>query len=601
MLKFTGVPNSDLSGYTLEIWTSSALESASVLASGTVLSPNGTCIIATGQLGSSVPSPANYYYHSGATATQSSTTAKGYILRAPGGAIVDAVVYGTFTFPAASGVTANDWTGTTPALSSAGNRLEGPYTKNSANWINSGTSPQNPECGQPECFCTKPHRFDRFLLDTERHHSCSEPVVDITVGPWTTNATYNYIASYTNQCGTFVDTAVVVVNIPPYDLVMMSVDAPNAELCYTGPEDVTITFKNIGSSTVNFPFTASYQVDSNTPVTETLTMTVAPAEIITYTFTTPLSYNLTANFPFHLTTWVSLTGDNDLSNDTLDMDVLFKFSPDLPVGQPDTVNYNQPATLVATSNGLIYWYADATSPIVLSAGDTLITPPLFATTNFYAAAASVAGGELQVGTGTVSQSTTGVTPYSSNYEGVRIQYLLRASELAALGIFPGDISSIAFDVTVAGTLPMNGYTVKMAHTNDAAFAGAYGTPSGAWTQVYYNAALPVPTVGWNTLTFSTPFNWDGTSNILIDICHENDPDGLCGTCYGTNSTVRATTTSYNSVYGRYNDNLPACGVEPTLAASTFTSRPNMKLNAQVLSCYTDRVPVEAVCESESCN
>jgi hypothetical protein len=144
-LEITGVPNSDLGGFTLEQWSTTALQNSHTFPPGTLLSPNGTAIIAVGQPGSSVPSPANYYYHGNVAVTYSSTgTGTGRIIKDPNGGIVDVVVYGTFTFPAAAGVTAADWTGNTPAISSAGNRLAGPYTKNATNWINSGTQPQDP-------------------------------------------------------------------------------------------------------------------------------------------------------------------------------------------------------------------------------------------------------------------------------------------------------------------------------------------------------------------------------------------------------------------------------------------------------------------------
>jgi hypothetical protein len=192
------------------------------------------------------------------------------------------------------------------------------------------------------------------------------------------------------------------------------------------------------------------------------------------------------------------------------------------------------------------------------------------------------GGEYTLGTDITTTSATGITPYSSFYEGARLQYLILASELSALGVVPGNINSLAFDVTSsgAGTQPQINYTMKIAHTNDNAFAGAYGTPSGSWNIVYTNPAEPAPSVGWKTHTFTNPFVWDGVSNILIDICHDNDLNGTCSGCYSSNSAVAYTTTSFNSVYGRYNDNLPACDVIPTTAISTFTNRPNMKFNTE---------------------
>jgi hypothetical protein len=148
-IEITGPPNGDLSGYVLEMWSTSALNNSQTLSAGTVLSPQGTAIIATGQLGTSTPSPSDYYYHSGFTGSMGSGTAQGYILKDINGDIVDAAGYrGTstgYTFPAAAGVTTSHWSGTVPASgSTAGIRLEGEYTRDAANWISSATNPQDP-------------------------------------------------------------------------------------------------------------------------------------------------------------------------------------------------------------------------------------------------------------------------------------------------------------------------------------------------------------------------------------------------------------------------------------------------------------------------
>lgn len=185
----------------------------------------------------------------------------------------------------------------------------------------------------------------------------------------------------------------------------------------------------------------------------------------------------------------------------------------------------------------------------------------------------------QVGTGTLVTSTQGVTPYGSNYEGTRLQYLYTASELTALGFGPGVISSMAFNVTALGigTYAQSGFTIKVGGTTTGAFAGAYITPTNPFATVYGPVSLPAPTaIGWQTFTFATPYTWDGTSNILFDICHDNDINASCSLCYSGNSTVQASTTTFNSVYGRYNDDAQACGVNPTSASATFTTRPNVQ-------------------------
>ncbi|MFU8844763.1 MAG: GEVED domain-containing protein [Bacteroidales bacterium] len=394
-IEITGVPSGDLSGFTLEMWSSSALTTSNVLAAGTVLSPSGICIIATGQLGSSVPSPANYYYHSGYTGTMGSTTAQGYVLKDLVGNIVDAVVYGNMTFPPASGVTPADWSGTTPAVSSSGNRLEGPYTKDATNWINSGVSPQDPNVVNSNVTVPSPVGLTGFTWSLENVvTSYNNP--DTIVGPWSVNGIYNYIATYTGDCGTFIDTAVVEVNIPTNDLAILEILSPEEKVCYTGPEEVSISITNLGTELVNTPFNASYTIDGGAPVTEVVNLPILPAETVIYTFTATLGISFTDDTTFFLNTYVNLVGDPIQENDTLGMDVTFYFTPPAPTGVDDYILFGETATLEAISGYDVNWYASPTDENKLFTGQFYETQPLYATTSFYAAAA-VGGGSGFVG------------------------------------------------------------------------------------------------------------------------------------------------------------------------------------------------------------
>jgi hypothetical protein len=194
----------------------------------------------------------------------------------------------------------------------------------------------------------------------------------------------------------------------------------------------------------------------------------------------------------------------------------------------------------------------------------------------------------QLGTSTNTTSVTGVTPYSSFYEGSRQQYLILASELTALNYQAGPMINLAFKVTAlgAGTFAQSGFTIKMAPTNDVAFNGAYASTTAPLSTVYGPITQPLPTLGWNTYTFTSPFNWDGISNIVIDICHDNDINNSCSACYSSNSTVECTTTSFNSVFGRFNDNAQACGVNATTPITAFNTRPNMILGLSAPPTYT---------------
>lgn len=161
----------------------------------------------------------------------------------------------------------------------------------------------------------------------------------------------------------------------------------------------------------------------------------------------------------------------------------------------------------------------------------------------------------------VSGSSGGLSPFSQYYEAQHTQYLLLASDLAATGLGAGDITALSFNVTSKlSSKPFTSYTIKIATTNvsnlTALLTPAFSTVYTSATTVGagYNSVS-----GQNTFTFTSPFNWDGISNIVLDVCFANDPAST-GTYYTDNDIVAGVTKAYTATYGYYADNANLCGV-----------------------------------------
>jgi len=127
-------------------------------------------------------------------------------------------------------------------------------------------------------------------------------------------------------------------------------------------------------------------------------------------------------------------------------------------------------------------------------------------------------------------------PYGRYYESTHHQFLIRASELLDAGAEAGEIESIAFKVaeTITGGDPLAGYTIKMKQTN-ATYITAFDLTN--LTEVYYSYSYTA-SIGWNTHDFSTPFLWDGSSNILVDICND----------FSLNTPTNYNSGTYNTLY-----------------------------------------------------
>jgi hypothetical protein len=85
---------------------------------------------------------------------------------------------------------------------------------------------------------------------------------------------------------------------------------------------------------------------------------------------------------------------------------------------------------------------------------------------------------------------------------------------------------------------MSNYTISMVNSALTVLTSTYQTPT--FTTVFSGTNI-LPVSGINTNTFQTPFNWDGTSNILINICHQG-AGGTASTVSVFTPTVVSTTS-----------------------------------------------------------
>ena len=348
-VEISGIPGSDLGGTTLEQWTTSLI-SSHTFPPGTLISPWGTAIIATGGLSSSIPSPAHYYYHGNGNYSGGflSTLSSGRILRDTNGAIIDAVGYRGYTFLPASGVTSQHWSGTTPGMN-AGIRLEGMYTRTSANWVqSSAATPQD-----PNVF----------------HESISFPGDQICPS--------GRFSATINIYGT-----------PPYDIGISEINTRSG--CALLMEPVSIKVFNRGIDTLKGGALATFRINNDPwQPSETIPDTIAPGDTITYTFNTLA--NMTApqthDTAFVISAVVKAPLDIFPLNDSIVSDsiVSLRSSP-MPIVtlQSQTIPYGASAVLQAICPFPVEWYTDDTTTIPISIGKTFITPPLTDTTIYWA-------------------------------------------------------------------------------------------------------------------------------------------------------------------------------------------------------------------------
>lgn len=115
-------------------------------------------------------------------------------------------------------------------------------------------------------------------------------------------------------------------------------------------------------------------------------------------------------------------------------------------------------------------------------------------------------------------ATTTNQTFNSAYNDGKAQYLWTATELTNAGVGAGDITGLAFEFDNTGS-ELKGLTIRIKHTGiDSLTADNHETTG---FDIVYQANTTIQNTGKHKFNFNTPFNWDGTSNVVIEVCFNN--------------------------------------------------------------------------------
>jgi hypothetical protein len=173
-------------------------------------------------------------------------------------------------------------------------------------------------------------------------------------------------------------------------------------------------------------------------------------------------------------------------------------------------------------------------------------------------------GELSIGQGTTSWDY----PMHTYYHDSRTQVIYLQSEIGSATT----ISGLALDVTAIPGQTMNHWTIRMKHTPLSSYNTASLDAAG-WTTVYQGNET-VTSIGWTDFVFSTPFEYNGSDNLLVDFSHNNSSWTSSGQVRSTTAgSVRSARARSDSQFG---DPLNWSGTSsPTVYGSTNV--PNVRL------------------------
>ncbi len=177
-------------------------------------------------------------------------------------------------------------------------------------------------------------------------------------------------------------------------------------------------------------------------------------------------------------------------------------------------------------------------------------------------------GTITIGSGTLltpgsSGGSDDVTAFNNYRSSYKMQTIYTAAELLSAGLKAGNITSISYNISSNGSSTSNAsFVVKIGATSLSVltdFVSSTGFTTVLPSTTYTHA------IGWNSINFTTPYIWDGVSNIVIELSHSGANSSYSAETYYTSTTGNMVATSYNGA----------------TTGTLSTKRLNIKINGQV--------------------
>jgi hypothetical protein len=453
----------------------------------------------------------------------------------------------------------------------------------------------------------------RFLADPTSTYTWNPGALNgssVTINPTTSES---YTCTVTNAAGCSSTSSAIAITVNP---VPVAPSVSNATQCGPGVPTCSAAASVGGtlkwySAATGGTLLQNGGTTYNTSVSTTTSFYVSetsaagctgPRSQVTVTVTQPDPIVASSNGPICLNGTLNLTAT--VSANTNNNNYTLSWAAGAGSGITGTVSggtaaFNSPATIsvVPTQSGS-YTYtvtgtdASGVNTCIVSSNVVVVVntnPTISSITSSTSAICN--GGSATLTAATLSSTTTNVTLgagaitgssydaiFDHFYGGNKAQYIVRASELTALGLSAGNINSLKINMSTVASATYGGFAVSIGATAQTVMTTTL--ISTGLNQVYTNANY-TPTTGSNTFTFTTPFNWNGTSNIVIQFCWSNNNSG------GTDNFAKVDATSFVSCgFYRADTQTPAAICGGTSASGTSSNRPQFVFNGQTLTNLT---------------
>lgn len=129
----------------------------------------------------------------------------------------------------------------------------------------------------------------------------------------------------------------------------------------------------------------------------------------------------------------------------------------------------------------------------------------------------------------------------------RHQYLIKASDMKAAGMFSGTIKGLAFKFLSGIGSSVSNVKIALKCTTQGSLSANTGFETGM-IPVYNSAAtVNIPAQGgFVSFNFPILYNWDTTQNLIVEICYSNPTNVNAADCYFANTSYPASLYSFSN-------------------------------------------------------
>ncbi|MFN8306354.1 MAG: M4 family metallopeptidase [Ferruginibacter sp.] len=174
---------------------------------------------------------------------------------------------------------------------------------------------------------------------------------------------------------------------------------------------------------------------------------------------------------------------------------------------------------------------------------------------------------------TYSATTSNVSPFRGTTSRKKIQYLYTANEMLRAGLKPGNISHLfLYIVGTATTTTFTNLNIQLGTTAAANLNSAFATFTTSSTVYSANYTTPAAE-NFYDFPLATPLYWDGTSNIVLQLCY----DGSSGTGAANSYMSAASPTGSTNIATRYLTATTGASLCGNTGGTTATTRIDIAL------------------------